>query len=242
MAETFTRDLMKTTQGRLADLGYYHGQIDGKEGVLTRQAMVDFKEIHELRSRPFPGPLTMTELWAPTATPRPKPAPAASNTEDPLWLVEARRLLGTREAPGSANNPIIMGWARNLDQWYPGDDVPWCGLFVAHCMSVGAPDEPQGFNRLGARAWKEFGVECPIWLGGVAVFWRTHPTKSWNGHVAIITGQSKDALRVIGGNQSDNVTETWIPKSRLIGVVGPTAWTGVPAPMATTGAFSTNEA
>jgi len=150
--------------------------------------------------------------------------------------------MGTREVPGPSNNPVIMGWAKNLDQWYTGDDVPWCGLFVAHCMAVGAPQEPQAFNRLGARAWLNYGVACEAVSGAVAVFWRTHPTKSWNGHVALLTGQSDTAYRVLGGNQSDNVTETWISKDRLLGFRAPEGWNGADAPMARTGALSTNEA
>ena len=104
----------------------------------------------------------MEVLWGAGA--KAAPVPVAVDNEPP-WLTEARSLLGTPETPGSANNPAIMEWARNLDQWYPGDDVPWCGLFVAHCMSVGAPDEPQAFNRLGARNWLEYGDECDVDLG-----------------------------------------------------------------------------
>ena len=169
------------------------------------------------------------------------PAPIAIGNEPP-WLTEARSLLGTRETPGSASNPIIIDWARNIDQWYPGDDVPWCGLFVAHCMAAGAPDEPQAFNRLGARNWLEYGQAADAELGAVVVFWRTHKTKSWNGHVAILTGQSHTALRVVGGNQSDNVTETWIARDRLLGFRKPMGATGVSAPVARTGALSVNEA
>jgi len=236
---TFTRDLIRTTQGRLADLGYYAGQLDGVTGSATESAMTRFKAAHGYRARSFPGELTLTALWAETA--KRAPLPEAFG-HDPAWLSEARALLGTREVPGAANNPAIMGWARDLDQWYPGDDVPWCGLFVAHCMARGAPQEPQAFNRLGARAWLEYGKACEAVTGAIAVFWRTHPTKSWNGHVAILTGQSDSALRVIGGNQSDNVTETWIARDRLLGFRAPAGFTGNPAPTARQGVLSINEA
>ena len=239
---TFTTDLVSTVQSRLADLGYYRLRVDGQEGPGTRNAMIDFKEAHGLRAREFPGPITLEALFSAKA--KPAPAPVAVGN-DPAWLTEARRLLGTREAPGAANNPTIMGWARDLDQWYPGDDVPWCGLFVAHCMSAGAPNVPQDFNRLGARAWLEYGDEADADnppLGGVGVLWRTHKTKSWNGHVFIVTGQSRTAIRGIGGNQSDNVTETWFDRDRLLGVRVPPGFNHVAAPSAATGALSTNEA
>jgi uncharacterized protein (TIGR02594 family) len=235
----FDDQLVATTQGRLADLGWYKGKVDGDEGPMTENALARFKAAHGMRERPYPGPLTMATLWGSAA--KVAPAPVAMSCE-PSWLAEARSLLGTREVRGAGNSATIMKWARDLDQWYTGDDVPWCGLFVAHCMSVGAPDEPQDFNRLGARAWLEFGEDCGAKMGAVAVFWRTHKTRSWNGHVAILTGESDTAYRVIGGNQSDNVTETWIAKSRILGFRAPVGWSGSKAPTASTGQLSTNEA
>ncbi len=236
---TFAADLAKTTQGRLADLGYYKGQIDGLPGPATQSAMARFKVAHGYRNRPFPGELTLRALWGAEAIPA---APPVASGNDPAWLSEARALLGTREVPGAASNPEIIRWARDLDQWYPGDDVPWCGLFVAHCMAAGAPGEPQGFNRLGAREWLKYGQPCEAVSGAIAVFWRIHPTKSWNGHVAFLTGQSDSALRVIGGNQSDNVTETWISRDRLLGFRAPAGFSGALAPRVQTGALSAGEA
>lgn len=236
---TFTTDLVETTQGRLADLGYYTGPLDGISGPMTENAMIDFKAAVGFLGRPYPGPMTMNALWSRSAPKRPV---AAGMADDPPWLAEARRLLGVREAPGKANNPQIMGWARDLDQWYPGDDTAWCGLFVAHCMKVGAPSEPQDFNRLGARAWLEFGEECQPSFGSVCVLWRTHKTKSWHGHVFLATGISDNAIRGIGGNQSDTVSEAWFDKDRVLGFCKPTGFDLPPLPRAQTGALSTNEA
>lgn len=236
---TFTSDLIRSNQERLADLGYYLSNVDGVSGPATENAMSRFKAANGLAARPFPGPITMMALWNPAAKAAPK---AVQIGNSPAWLTEAKSLLGTREVPGSANNPVIMGWAKNLDQWYPGDDVPWCGLFVAHCMAAGAPDEPQNFNRLGARNWLQYGENCPEWLGAVAVFWRTHKTKSFNGHVGLLTGVSASAVRIVGGNQSDNVTETWISRDRLLGFRKPVGWEGVDAPTAVAGVLSVNEA
>lgn len=236
----FQKELNKTTQGRLADLGYYKGPIDGDLGVLSENSMSRFKANNGFIQRPYPGPLTCAALWSTEARPAPLPTPVVG---EPLWLAEARSLLGVRETPGTANNPQIMGWAKNLDQWYPGDDVPWCGLFLAHCMAVGAPEEPQDFNRLGARTWgEEFGVDCPEWTGSVVSFWRTHKTKSWNGHVGILTGVNDTHVRIIGGNQSDTVSEIWLERERLLRVKGPEGWKGTPAPVSKTGQISTNEA
>ncbi|MDD9740898.1 TIGR02594 family protein [Marinovum sp. SP66] len=243
------KDLITATQTRLAQLGFYRLRIDGVAGTGTEDAVIRFKEANGLRARAFIGPVTSRLLWSDAAKPWAAPADASGLP----WLAEARALLGTREVAGKGNNPVIMKWAIDLDQWYTGDDVPWCGLFAAHCMAAGAPDEPQDFNRLGARNWLEYGRDAldgadperaDLPLGGVAVFWRTHKTKSWNGHVApAITGANKTHLRVIGGNQSDNVTEAWFPRSRLLGVRFPHGFdASKPAPFAATGNLSTSEA
>ena len=231
--------LVRALQARLAELGYYRLKVDGLDGPGTSDAIIRFKQAHGLWARDFVGPRTLEKL-GPEATPWAPP----KRMGEPPWLAEARALLGTRETPGAADNPVIMAWAEGLDQWYPGDDVPWCGLFVAHCMAVGAPDEPQGFNRLGAREWLKYGVEAdPVTppLGGVAVFWRGSPG-GWQGHVAIVTGANSTHLRCVGGNQSDNVTEAWFSRERLLGVRLPKGHAPQPAPRATTGAVSTREA
>lgn len=216
-------NLLNLVQGRLKALGYYTGAVDGVAGVMTSLAVVDFKRAHGLLARDYIGPLTMLALFNPDAKPAPKPAPIKG---EPNWLAEARRLLGTREVAGSASNPKIMQWADDLGQWYPDDSVPWCGLFVAHCMAVGAPTEPQDFNRLGARAWRAFGVSVPPSVGAIAVFWRTHKTQSVNGHVGFIVGADADSFHILGGNQSDNVTITRVAKSRLLDCRAPAGFVG----------------
>lgn len=238
------KQLVITVQDRLADLGYYALKSDGVWGIGTENALVAFKEFNGLRGRPYPGPITMQVLFSDDA----KPAPAlddGAKLASPPWMIEARRLLGTREVPGPGNNPKIMGWAKDLDQWYPGDDTPWCGLFVAHCMAKGAPNEPQNFNRLGAREWLKYGkpvLNGVVPLGAIIVFWRTHKTDSWHGHVALATGVSSKAVRVIGGNQSDAVSETWFPKDRILGIRVPNGFVLENAPVAKTGEFSRSEA
>lgn len=233
--------LIYALQTHLARLGYYRIRVDGLKGPGTSDAIIRFKAAHGLRARDFVGPKTFSLIGSPDA----KPWVTPHSEAEPRWLDEARALLGTREAPGKANNPVIMDWAVDLDQWYPGDDVPWCGLFVAHCMAVGAPDEPQGFNRLGARQWQRYGelvdLDDPLPLGGVATFWRVDPD-DWRGHVALITGQNDSHVRCIGGNQSNAVTEAWFPRSRLLGVTIPHDHDPTPAPTAATGTLSTSEA
>lgn len=239
---SFTKDLITSTQTRLKELGYYNLRVDGISGPGTEEAMTRFKEVSGLRERPFPGPITLGLLWGDDAIPFTVTPPVGSTSEDPAILTEARRHLGVQEIRGSKHSPTIMGWADDLDQWYPGDETPWCGLFVAICAARGAPDEPQDFNRLGARQWLKWGKPTDGYpLGSVVVFWRTAPSH-WHGHVAIVTGQNDTHVRVIGGNQSNEVNERWFAKSRVLGVRVPEGIDYPESPVARTGQLSTNEA
>ncbi|ARE40894.1 Cell wall-associated hydrolases (invasion-associated proteins) [Rhodovulum sp. P5] len=240
---SLSKDIVATQQQRLVDLGFYTGPVDGIAGERTRFALLDFKAANGLRARPYPGPVTMQYLWQPGVALR-RPA-AQPRPDEPANVAEARRLLGVHEATGPANNPVIMDWAEELEQWYPGDDTPWCGLFVAHCNAVGFPGAQQTFNRLSARAWLDFGrpadADVPP-LGATCVLWRTHRTQSWHGHVFLVTGHSGEAIRGIGGNQRDAVREDWFPRSRVLGLRVPAGTDLPPSPQAATGTYSTDEA
>lgn len=236
--------LVHTNQGRLMVLGYYHGKQDGQDGSLTQNAFTAFKRHNGFTPRPFPGPLTLTKLWSSSAIPAPKPDPVEG---EPAHLTRARSFYGLKEVRGSGNNPEIMAMAERLDQWYPADDLPWCGLFVADTMASTYPNEPQDFNRLGARAWEAYGKKLssrsPV-HGAVCRLWRTHRTNSWHGHVGFITGISADGkwIRMLGGNQSDAVNEKWFPQSRVLGYNVPEGFDGGPVPIAKVGVLSVTEA
>ncbi len=149
--------------------------------------------------------------------------------KDPPWLAEARRLIGVREVPGAANNPVIMGWgnrlgARVLGIAYGADSVPWCGLFAAHCVTVAGLKPPAIAIR--AKAWAGFGTALSTTatrpsLGAVAVFGR-----EGGGHVGFVAGVYDGGdLAILGGNQGDAVNIRRFPRTRLIALRWPA---GVP--------------
>lgn len=137
--------------------------------------------------------------------------------QEPAWLVVARRKIGTREAPGPANNPTILGWARRLGTrvlgiLYNADDVPWCGVFVAHCLDEAGIASPMLAVR--ARSWAAWGANLrPDRLapGAVLVFER-----QGGGHVGFYVGEDTTSYHVLGGNQGDAVSVMRLAKTRLI--------------------------
>jgi len=134
------------------------------------------------------------------------------NTEkSPKILVEAVKLMGTKEIVGKVHNPVIMGWAKFLEltKVYTADEIPWCGLFVAYCAHVAGVqvvDKP-----LWALSWSNYGTKVtePM-LGDILTFKR-----DGGGHVGIYVGEDKTCYHVLGGNQGNAVSVTRILKSRL---------------------------
>lgn len=131
----------------------------------------------------------------------------------PRVIVEARKLFGVTETPGTGNNSAILAWADEVGGWeagyYDKDSIPWCGLFV------GVVVLRAGFGKtakyLSALAWAAYGVATKTpGLGDILVF-----TRDGGGHVGFYVGEDDTHYHVLGGNQSDTVCIVRIKKSRL---------------------------
>jgi uncharacterized protein (TIGR02594 family) len=160
----------------------------------------------------------------------------------PLMICHALAEYGVIEGAGTADNPVILGWAREvgLATSYGGDAIPWCGLFmavVAQRASKAIPAKP-----LWALNWRGFGIgaERPV-LGDVLVFRR-----NGGGHVGLYVGEDDRAYHVLGGNQSDRVCFTRVVKARLHAARRPVyrsmPVTARPYVLAPAGGLSPNEA
>ena len=229
-------------QSALSNKGFDPGEIDGIWGRNTIKAVRAFQSANGLKVDGVVGPNTMGKLFGGGA---PAIGALAAADEAPVvWYEEAKRLLGLREGPGSRDNPTIIDWADQLGIDYPHDDIPWCGLFVAHCVGSTLTEEPLPANPLGARNWARFGEAAEEAPGAILVFWRESPN-SGKGHVGFYHGEDSGAYRVLGGNQSDSVSVTRVAKSRLVAIRRPSTsgpLSGGPVMASAEGALSTNEA
>jgi uncharacterized protein (TIGR02594 family) len=136
--------------------------------------------------------------------------------QGPVMLKEAIALYGVKEVPGPGNSPIVMGWAKETNTTYPGDDVAWCGLFMSVCAKRAGWDYFPNKNALWAKNWAVWGQSVPIeraMLGDVLVF-----TRDGGGHVGLYVGEDDTHFHVLGGNQSDGVNIMRIEKARCIAV------------------------
>jgi len=205
-------------QQALKSKGFNPGVIDGIWGRNTIAAVRNFQAQQGLKVDGIVGPKTDAALFDGT----PSSPPVTSSTSLLLpWFEEAKHLIGTKEVLGSRSNPDILDWAKDLDIEFKGDDVAWCGLFVAHCVGATLPTEVLPGNPLGARQWERFGDDATTpRVGAVMVFWR-ESRASGKGHVGFYVAEDNDAYQILGGNQSDSVCLTWVSKGRFLGVRWP---------------------
>ena len=234
-----SKETIQLIQHELARKGFDPGVIDGIWGRRTEGAVRAFQVANGLLADGIVGPITWKALVG--------PAKFDGEWDNPgiQWFQEARRLIGIKEDVGPGNQPIILNWATKAGIPYGSDDIPWCGLFVAHCVDSTLADEPMPNNPLGARNWLKFGAPCEPGLGAVLVFWRVSPN-GFKGHVGFYAGEdAKGNFHLLGGNQSNKVSIALISKDRLLGARWPSTapYSGKRMKLASGDSmFSTNEA
>ena len=164
----------------------------------------------------------------------------ASSDRAPRWLQVMRAITGTEEAPGDEDNPKILAMADIIAQaylemadycaQYTHDEIAWCGLTVAFCMTMagirpvfGPTDTDKFLWALAWSTWHEFGIELdePV-LGCVVV-----REREGGGHVALFERQEGDNYILRGGNQSDAVNEKSFPIDGTVALIWP-RWAGLP--------------
>ena len=173
---------------------------------------------------------TQQELVASWAFPDtdgpPQPEPPPMPDTIPPWLAVMRAITGMTEQSGSGSNPRILHMAdaigrdwpeqANYAAQYTSDDIAWCGLTVAYCVStVGYEPQfgPTDTDRwMWAQSWAEFGVPLSTPKQGCIVV----QTRDGGGHVTLFERWEGGKLVCRGGNQSDMVKESSYDPSVVI--------------------------
>jgi uncharacterized protein (TIGR02594 family) len=208
-------------QRELQARGLNPGPVDGVMGGLTKAALQAFEVRVGLAADGVPDPAVWERLF-PIRPAEPRETPVKPTAFLP-WMAEAELQLGRHEV---RDYGFLARWLKS-DGKTLGDPrkLPWCGDLVETCIHLHLPNEPRLSNPYGARNWMTFGQKVEPGYGAVLVFWRTHPTKSWNGHVGFYAGEGTvrgvPSFFVLGGNQSNAVTRSWLAKDRLLGARWP---------------------
>ena len=132
-----------------------------------------------------------------------------------LLLDIALSQFGVTEAPGAADNPVIMSMARDCGfRDYLHDDISWCSLF-ANWVALKA-----GYQRswsLMARSWLKVGLETSTFAeADIVVLWRGEPA-GLLGHVGFPIAQRNGLIYILGGNQGDQVSIEGFDPARVLG-------------------------
>lgn len=160
-------------------------------------------------------------------------SPSSTVTALPLWLDRMTAILGLYEAPGAADNPLIIEMARicggGIARDYVHDSISWCALAVNYCLiASGLP----GDDSLWALDFQKYGVKLsgPA-VGAIATKKRYDSSgKQVGGHVFFVVGKTKDGKLVgRGGNQSDMVCDEVFDPTVITGYNWPA---GIPRPAA----------
>lgn len=136
------------------------------------------------------------------------------------WLDRMTAILGLYEAPGSADNPLIIEMARTcggaIARDYVHDSIAWCALTMNYCLiASGLP----GNDSLWALDFAKYGTKLsgPA-VGAIATKKRYEGGKQVGGHVFLVVGKTKSGMIVgRGGNQSDMVCDELFDPSVMTG-------------------------
>jgi uncharacterized protein (TIGR02594 family) len=137
------------------------------------------------------------------------------------WMKIAKGYLGTKEVPGSIDNPTIVEMFRLAGHgWVKDDETAWCAAFVGACLArAGIPHT----KSLAARSYETYGsklsITAPIY-GCIGVKRRAGGA-AWQGHVGFVVAASYDKIALLGGNQSNMVNISEFRRSEFTAFVYP---------------------
>ena len=239
-------DAVRVLQEALKRIGFTL-VADGYFGGETETIIEAVQKDHGLKVDGIVGSATAAIIDGAPSQSGPAPVQPAPTSARPSWLLAALGWLGTKEQPGSGDNPVILKWAKDtggaISKDYTHDSIPWCALFTnAVLQQVGL----KGTGTLWALDFAKWGQGVP----GPAVGAFAAMTRDGGGHIAIVVGRDQNGnLMCCGGNQSDAVTISAFDPKRVVAWRWP-AGEAVPAAVGfsklpivkSDGRLSTNEA
>lgn len=195
---------VKELQLALGKLGYPLNGT-GYFGTVTETAVEQFQRKAGLDPDGDVGTMTARAIDAALAAPRPgtltPPSPAKIEVQRPLWLQVSIAHIGTREAPGKADNRELVADIRSVAPDYQHDSTPWCAGWVSFCLAKAGikPSKSPLWALSYAEGW---GIK----LAGPAVGAIAVKTRQGGGHVTFVAGKNRNGiLACCGGNQNDMV-------------------------------------
>lgn len=137
-------------------------------------------------------------------------------SDEPIWITRARREVGVKERPGTAENPRILEYHATTRLRAKRDEVPWCSAFVCWVFEgLGIAST----RSAAARSWATWGrALAKPEPGCVVVLDRQAPDNPNAAHVGFYLGDDgPDRILVLGGNQGNAVSVRPYPRAKVLG-------------------------
>jgi uncharacterized protein (TIGR02594 family) len=127
----------------------------------------------------------------------------SKSTDEPSWLVRARRELGVHEIVGATHNPRVLQYHQATRLKAATDEVAWCAAFVCWCL------EGEGVvstRSAAAASYATYGRASLLNPGAIIVFGKHDPDAKGSGHVGFVNAPAVgDWVEVISGNCNNAV-------------------------------------
>lgn len=122
-----------------------------------------------------------------------------------------------KEKPGKESNPLILKAYNSVDglgnpEMLDDSKIPWCSCFVNYCVQAAGG---RGTRSAAARSWLEWGTKSDGVEGDVVVLRRG--TSSWQGHVGFLVEKGVLYVKVLGGNQANDVNISKYLRAQVLG-------------------------
>ncbi|PCI88185.1 MAG: TIGR02594 family protein [Hyphomicrobiales bacterium] len=130
------------------------------------------------------------------------------------WFEIAQNEQGVEEIKGQKHNVKIVQYFADVGHdEVKNDETAWCAAFVGSCLEKAGLASTRALN---ARSYLKWGraIDTPV-PGCIVVFKRGN--SSWQGHVAFYIGQSHGRIKVLGGNQNNQVKVSAYSEDDLLG-------------------------
>ena len=186
-------------------------RVDGHFGPRTYQAVIAFQRAKRLTQDGLVGPKTHAALGLkPTAASVPT---VAISTPNAPWMniAEAEKGVIEDSRPGM-HNARIVEYHQTTSLRATDDETPWCSSFVNWVIKQSGRN---GTNSAAAKSWLNWGMEVTHPTRGtiVVIKKRTAGTDQATGsssgfHVAFLVSVTPTHIRLLGGNQGDQVKES----------------------------------
>lgn len=191
------------------DVPFVLAMIAADGGTVVRQDPEPDGEVTIVAE--FPDHPTATATAASAEAASSAAAIAARAAADAAWMSVARGEMRSADSAGEEGRPRVAAYDATTHGGPDTDAVPWCSSFVNFCISRTGLTGTQ--SRM-ARSWMTWGRDAGAFVPGcIVVLQRGSAPRA---HVGFCVEGHGGVVKVLGGNQADEVNVAAFDSSRVL--------------------------